>query len=82
VGRAVLVAAIFAFSISIGEFGATALIYRPEYPTLPMVIYRLLSRPGGLNYGQAIALSTILMGTTMTGMFIIERFRIADVGEF
>jgi thiamine transport system permease protein len=82
IGRAVLVAAIFAFSISIGEFGATALIYRPEYPTLPMVIYRLLSRPGGLNYGQAIALSTILMGFTMIGMLIIERFRIADVGEF
>jgi len=82
IGRAILVAATFAFSISIGEFGATALIYRPEYPTLPMVIYRLLSRPGGLNYGQAIALSTILMGFTVVGLIIIERLRIAEVGEF
>jgi thiamine transport system permease protein len=40
VGRAVLVAAAFAFSISLGEFGATALVSRPEYPTVPVMIYR------------------------------------------
>jgi thiamine transport system permease protein len=82
IGRALLVSATFAFTISIGEFGATSLISRPEYPTLPVVIYRLLSRPGGLNYGQALALSTILMGITMVGMLAIERFRIAEMGEF
>src|SRR5690606_28621224 len=31
VGRALLVSAVFAFTISLGEFGATALIARPEY---------------------------------------------------
>ncbi|MBN1667250.1 MAG: iron ABC transporter permease, partial [Anaerolineales bacterium] len=36
VGRALLVSATFAFTISIGEFGATALIARPEYPTIPV----------------------------------------------
>jgi thiamine transport system permease protein len=82
VGRALLVAATFAFTISIGEFGATALIARPEYPTVPVVIYRLISQPGMLNYGQALALSTILMVVTAAGMLGIERFRIADVGEF
>jgi thiamine transport system permease protein len=82
VGRALIVAAAFAFTISIGEFGATALISRPEYPTIPIAIYRFLSQPGGLNYGQALALSTILMVVTGAGMFAIERFRIADVGEF
>jgi thiamine transport system permease protein len=82
VGRALLVAATFAFSISLGEFGATALIARPEYPTVPIAIYRLLSQPGALNYGQAMALSTILMLVTGTGMLAIERFRIAEVGEF
>jgi len=81
-GRALLVAAAFAFTISLGEFGATALIYRPEYPTLPVMIYRYLSQPGGLNYGQALALSTILMVITGAGMLAIERFRIADIGEF
>ena len=81
-GRAVIVAAIFAFTISLGEFGATALIARPEYPTLPVAIYRLISMPGAMNYGQALALSTILMVITGLGMLVIERFRIADVGEF
>ncbi len=81
-GRAVLVAAIFAFTISLGEFGATALISRPEYPTLPVAIFRLVSQPGAINFGQALALSTILMAVSAAGMIIIERFRIADVGEF
>ncbi len=82
IGRALLVAATFAFTISLGEFGATSLLSRPEYPTVPVVIYRLLSRPGALNYGQAMALSTILMVFSIGGMLSIERFRIADVGEF
>jgi thiamine transport system permease protein len=82
VGRAVLVAAVFAFTISLGEFGATALLARPEYPTVPVVIYRLLSQPGALNYGQALALSTILMVVAGAGIVLIERLRIADVGEF
>ena len=82
VGRALLVAAIFAFTISLGEFGATALISRPEYPTIPLMIYRFISQPGAINYGQALALSTILMVVTAVGLVAIERFRIADVGEF
>jgi thiamine transport system permease protein len=82
IGRAILVAATFAFTISLGEFGATALIARPEYPTLPVAIYRFLSQPGAMNYGQALALSTLLMIITATGMIAIERFRMADVGEF
>lgn len=82
VGRSLLVAAVFAFTISLGEFGATALIARPEYPTIPIVIYRLLSQPGALNYGQALALSTILMVVTGAGMMAIERFRVAEIGEF
>lgn len=82
VGRAVLVAATFAFTISLGEFGATALIARPEYPTVPLAIYRFLGQPGARNYGQAMALSTILMIVCGAGMLAIERFRIAQVGEF
>lgn len=82
IGRAFLVAATFAFTISLGEFGATALLARPEYPTVPVAIYRFLSRPGGLNYGQALALSTILMVVCVSGMVAIERLRVGDVGEF
>lgn len=82
VGRALLVSAIFAFTISMGEFGATALIARPEFATIPIAIFRFISSPGALNFGQALALSTILMTVTAAGMLAIERFRIADVGEF
>jgi thiamine transport system permease protein len=82
VGRALLVAATFAFTISLGEFGATALVSRPEYPTIPIMIYRFISQPGALNYGQALALSTILSLVTATGILAIERLRFADIGEF
>jgi thiamine transport system permease protein len=82
VGRALIVAGTFAFTISLGEFGATALIARPEYPTIPLVIYHYLSQPGAINFGQSLALSTILMFVAAGGMLAIERFRIAEVGEF
>jgi thiamine transport system permease protein len=73
--RAVLTAAMFAFTVSVGEFGATLLIARPEYPTLPLAIYRFLSQPGGLNYGQAMAMTTILMLFTGLGLLLIERLQ-------
>ncbi|KAA3643013.1 MAG: iron ABC transporter permease [Chloroflexi bacterium] len=82
VGRAVLVAATFAFTISLGEFGATAIIARPEFPTIPIAIFRLLGQPGALNYGQALALSTILMAVAAGGMLLIERVRIGESAEF
>jgi thiamine transport system permease protein len=82
VGRALLVAAVFAFTISMGEFGATVFIARPETPTLPVAIYRFLGQPGALNYGQALAMSTLLMLICAAGMLAIERFRVGDVGEF
>jgi thiamine transport system permease protein len=81
-GRAVLAAGVFAFTISLGEFGATSLIARPEYPTLPLAIYRLLSRPGLMNYGQALALSAILMTVTALCMLLLERVRLGQAGEF
>ncbi|MCW5875477.1 MAG: iron ABC transporter permease [Anaerolineales bacterium] len=82
VGRALLVSALFAFAVSVGEFGASALVARPEYPTIPVLIYRLLGQPGAQTYGQAMALSTVLMAFTGLGMLLIERLRIAEVGEF
>ena len=77
-----MVGAVFAFTVSMGEFGATVLIARPEYPTMPLAIYRLLGQPGSLNYGQALAMSTALMVGCAAGFFLLERFRIGEVGEF
>jgi thiamine transport system permease protein len=80
--RATLAAATFAFTISLGEFGATLLISRPEYPTIPVAIERFLSQPGGLNYGQAMAMASILMILTAAGILLIEKFRLPNSGEF
>ena len=82
VGRAMLVAATFAFAISLGEFSATALVARPEFPTISVVIYRFLSVPGALNYGQAMVMSTFLMIICSVGIMLIERARFGNVGEF
>ena len=71
-GRAALVGAIFAFTISLGEFGATSFLARPESPTLPVAIYRYLSQPGALNYGQALAMSTLLMMICALALLFID----------
>lgn len=80
--RPLLIAAAFAFAISLGEFGATLLITRPDMPTMPMVIYRALGQPGQLNYGQALAMSTILMAVTAAALVVIEHFGSGETGEF
>ncbi|MFC5657615.1 iron ABC transporter permease [Streptomyces nogalater] len=82
VRRALLVAAGFAFAVSLGEFGATVFIARPDNPTLPVAVARLLSRPGDLNYGQAMALSTILMVVCAVALLVLERLRTDRTGEF
>ncbi|MGX1886237.1 ABC transporter permease [Streptomyces sp. NPDC055287] len=75
VRRALLVAAGFAFAVSLGEFGATVFIARPDNPTLPVAVARLLGRAGDLNYGQAMALSTILMVVCAVALLVLERMR-------
>jgi thiamine transport system permease protein len=79
---ALLVGAVFAFTISMGEFGATVFIARPQTPTMPVAIYRFLGQPGALNYGQALAMSSLLMLVCAAGFLLIERFRVGDEGEF
>ncbi|OUD01746.1 ABC transporter permease [Streptomyces swartbergensis] len=82
VRRALLIAAGFAFAVSLGEFGATVFIARPDNPTLPVAVERLLGRPGELNYGQAMALSTILMVVCAVALLVLERLRTDRSGEF
>jgi len=82
VARAALVGAVFAFTISLGEFGATTLIARPEWATMPLAIYRLLGQPGLTNYGQALALSAILMLVSAVAIALMERARFGETGEF
>ena len=78
---ALLSGAVFAFTSSLGEFGAALLLARPEYPTVPIVIGRLLGQPGAANYGQALALGTILMTASVISFMALERMRPAGVEE-
>lgn len=73
--RGALVGAGFAFAVSLGEFGATLFIARPETMTIPLVIFRLLGQPGSVNFSLALALATVLMVLTTMTVVAIERFR-------
>jgi thiamine transport system permease protein len=82
VARAGMVGAGFAFAVSLGEFGATLFIARPEAPTLPVAIFRLLSQPGPLPFARAMAMSTILMVLTGASILAVDRFRFGTIGDF
>lgn len=69
------VAAAFAFAVSAGEFGATVFIARADVTTVPVAIFRLLSRPGAQSIGTASALSLVLL--VLVGVVVVlgERLR-------
>ena len=73
--RAILVGAAFAFAVSVGEFGATTFLALPTAPTLPIAVFRLLSQPGAATFGQAMALSVVLMALVATAVLVIESLR-------
>lgn len=80
--RGLLVGAVFAFAVSLGEFGATLLLRRREFATMPVAIFEALGRPGAANLGRAFAMATILLVVTAVGFLVIERLRYRDIGEF
>lgn len=82
ISRGIVVGAVFGFTVSMGEFGASLFVARPETPTMPIVIFRLLGQPGAQNYGQALAMSVLLMLVSATGFLLIERLRTVGAGEF
>jgi thiamine transport system permease protein len=82
VWRSVGAAAGFAFAVSLGEFGATSFLARPETPTLPVLIYQLVSRPGADNAGMALAASVVLGLLTTLVIWGVERVRGARLGAW
>ncbi|WP_024286517.1 iron ABC transporter permease [Cellulomonas sp. KRMCY2] len=70
-----------AFAVSLGEFGATSFLARPERPTLPVVIFRLIGRPGADNLGMALAASVLLALMTAAVMALAERLRAGGAGD-
>jgi len=51
----------FALLSSLGEFGSSALLAYADQTTLPVVLMRLISRPGEQNYAMAMAASVLLI---------------------
>ncbi|MEJ2855474.1 MULTISPECIES: iron ABC transporter permease [unclassified Saccharothrix] len=80
--RSLLAAAGFGFVVALGEFGATSFLARPDAPTLPVVIARLMARPGQLNSQMAYAACALLMVVTAAAVLLIERLRVPAGGEF
>ncbi len=77
-----MVGAGFAFVISLGEFGATSFIARPNTATVPIMIYRLLSRPGPASFSMAMALAVVLGAVTAGVVMWMDRARVGEIGRF
>ena len=80
-GRATLAATGLAFTVALGEFGATTFLSRPDAATLPVVIYRLIGLPGGDNAGMATAASVVLAVTCVAVVALVERLRVDTAGR-
>lgn len=75
-GRSAGLALGFAFAVSLGEFGATAFLVRPDAQTLPVVIATLVGNPEAANYGAALAASVVLGVLSAGIMLLAERWRV------
>src|SRR5262249_60919184 len=80
VWRPLLAAAGFVFAVSLGEFGATSFLFRDEHPTLPVVIYQLIGRPGSENFGMALAASVVRAATTALVGLLVDRGGVRSLG--
>ncbi|HEY1099375.1 MAG TPA: ABC transporter permease subunit [Myxococcota bacterium] len=80
--RAALAATGLAFTVALGEFGATTFLSRPDAATLPVVIYRLIGLPGGDNAGMATAASVVLAAVCVAVVALVERLRVTTAGAF
>jgi thiamine transport system permease protein len=73
VARPLAVAAGLAFAVALGEFGATVFVFRADWPTVPVAIFRFLGRPGADNVGTAMALCVVLMALVVTASLVSQR---------
>ena len=67
----IIVAGLFSFAISLGEFGATNFLARANFATIPIGIYKLINTR---NLGEAAALATILIIITVISFIVLEKF--------
>lgn len=75
IAKPIKAAFVFTFLFSLGEFGVSAVLYNPQFPTLPMSIYQALSYPTLDAQGQAMALSCLLISSCVLGTLLIWRLQ-------
>jgi thiamine transport system permease protein len=63
----------YAAIISIGEFGASSFLAYGSEGTIPTLLFRLIARPGGQNYGMAMAVSAILIAFSFLVVFLTSQ---------
>ncbi|HET6683507.1 MAG TPA: iron ABC transporter permease [Gaiella sp.] len=73
IARPLAVAAGLAFAVALGEFGATVFVFRADWPTVPVAIFRFLGRPGADNVGTAMALCVVLMALVVLASLLSQR---------
>lgn len=70
--RGLASAAVLGWSVALGEFGASTFLVRPNAPTLPTLIVRVLSRPGPDQLATAAAAALLLAAITGAAMAVAE----------
>jgi thiamine transport system permease protein len=68
--RGILVAAIFGFSLSLGEINAALILSPPNFQTIPLAMYRYIS---SYDFFSAAALGTSLLLVTIVSFYLLER---------
>ncbi len=68
--KILLASLVFSFAISIGEFGATLMLYRNAYITMPVALYRFLS---GRHFGIASAMGALLALISILAFIAMDR---------
>jgi thiamine transport system permease protein len=71
--RSLVAAGLIAFAVSLGDFAAGLLLTQPDTATAPIMVGRLLGRPGALQYAMAAALSSLLVVVCVAVMLIVQR---------
>ena len=71
--RSLVAAALIAFAVSLGDFAAGLLLTQPDTATAPIMVGRLLGRPGALQYAMAAALSSLLVIVCVVVMLAVQR---------
>jgi thiamine transport system permease protein len=73
ISAAVRTAIAFAALVSLGEFGAASLLSFGDQSTLTVLLYQLISRPGGQNYQMALSIAAMLVTLTIVTVLLVSR---------